>query len=318
MKRSSIFEIIYTFSIATSVYILVRSLDLANNISNEVLKLLFEIFPIILAFYFIAFRLFYTTTKDHPRSLSIALIGPSFAGKTVYLTMLFRELEQGEIRNLMFAPYGTQTIEKVAYDISQMENGKFPQPTPVDFHFRYEAIASYGASMFSRRYRLRIDDYAGEHLDEFDISSDKWLHDSEFFGYVLQSDALLMMIDCERLIKVEENPLLNSISIIENKLIATLHELVQKKNVNPMDKFDMPIGLIISKSDLIKSTNDNEILLNKVSRLIKVCSKRFKYFRIFFVSSTGTTPEFIDGVNIPPKKLHPIGITDPILWIMGK
>jgi GTPase SAR1 family protein len=258
---------------------------------------------------------FIRTTTEHPRSLSVALIGPSGAGKTVYLTMLYRELEMHTNPGLTFAPYGYKTIEEINRNLNYIQNGTFPPSTELGAHFRYEALALYGNGILKRRFRLQIVDYAGEHLDEFNISSDKWLHRSEFFDYVLSSDALIIMLDCERLLAKDETNLVHN---FENVIVATLHTLIQERSKDPTKLFDNPVALVFSKSDLIKSKEDKEYIIQSLARLISICKTRFRYFRYFYVSSIGSTPVLDNqGVRTPPKEIIPIGVVEPILWLLG-
>lgn len=266
-----------------------------------------------------AVRTYTRTVSSHPRSLSIALIGPPHAGKTVYLTMLYKELEAKAVRGLSFAPYGTRTIEQVAFDLTQIRSGKFPPPTIAGSHFIYEAIATYNSSIFSRKYRIQIGDYAGEYLDVFTIGSDLWLHRSEFFSYVLGADAIMIMIDAERLILSGNAAEGNDLARIENAIVAALHTLIEKRSEDPTKQSEMPVVLIISKSDLLNTPINLDEVLEPIERLVAVCQQRFKYFRYFFVSSIGSIPKADEeGIIKPPLDISPKGVVDPLVWILGK
>ena len=171
--------------------------------------------------------LYSRTITDHPRALSIALVGPPNAGKTVYLTMLYKELETKEIQGLSFAPYGSRTIEVVARNIARMEQGEFPPPTGMESSFRYEAVASFSRRFATQKYRIQISDYAGEHLKEFDDAHEMWLHHTDYFEYVVSADALLFMLDCETLLNGDSIPHLQSI------LIATVHTFIERRRSDP-------------------------------------------------------------------------------------
>jgi hypothetical protein len=231
--------------------------------------------------------------------------------------MLFRELESREVKGLSFAPYGTRTIEEVSANLTLLRNGEFPPRTFGDAHFRYEAIASYGPSFLSRRYRIQIDDYAGEHLGEFDASSAKWVHRSEFFEYVVSSDSILFMIDCERLLMTKGQ--LDPVPALENALVATLQTLIEKRNEDPTKPFEVPVGLIISKADLLAGESDMADVLDRIPRLITVCRRRCRFFKIFFASSLGHKPGTNEaGFPVAPPLIEPQGVVDPLIWLMGK
>ena len=257
----------------------------------------------------------------HPRSLSIALIGPSRSGKTVYLTMLYDQLRGREERGLTFTAYGTSTIEEVARNLGLIRSGQFPPPTPIDAHFRWEAVASFGSSLVSRRYRISIMDYAGHHLDLIRPWEGEWLHRSRFFEYVLSSDAVLIMVDVERLLYHDKLYTEDPIPALEQILIAAVQTLIEKRHPggDPTRPSDIPVALLISKSDLLGSLVDERKALARLPGLISVCEQRCKYFKCFFVSSLGTPPKKgKNGNAIPPSHLAPEGIVEPILWILGK
>ena len=257
--------------------------------------------------------LYSRTITDHPRALSIALVGPPNAGKTVYLTMLYKELETKEIQGLSFAPYGSRTIEVVARNIARMEQGEFPPPTGMESSFRYEAVASFSRRFATQKYRIQISDYAGEHLKEFDDAHEMWLHHTDYFEYVVSADALLFMLDCETLLNGDSIPHLQSI------LIGTVHTFIERRRSDPTKPSNVPVALLFSKSDVLSSKEDIEKVTSQVSRLIAVCKKRFRYFRYFLVSSVGVRPELNDkGDPIPPSDMEPVGVVEPLIWLLGK
>ena len=282
-------------------------------------KLLYMVVALSLLTTVLVMQTYFRTLSAHPRALSIALVGPTGAGKTVYLTVLYSQLEAKNIKGLSFAPYGSQTVERVGKHLTMMRTGQFPPATSREEHVRYEAVASYGSGFRARRYRIQILDYAGEHLNQFDASSDQWVHRSEFFEYVVKSDALLMMIDCERVLRLgiwqSEDP----IPHLENQLVAMLHTFIEKRTDDPTDPFGVPVGLILSKSDLL-SERDEKHALSQLSRLVSVCERRCRYFKVFFVSSIGEPPEWDNRKDtlVPPAVLHPAGVTEPLLWILGR
>lgn len=290
--------------------------DVRFSIINNVIIILFLI--ILVLSLIIAITLYNRTTTDYPRALSIALVGPPNAGKTVYLTMLYKELETKEIQGLSFAPYGSRTIEVVGQNLTCMQQGEFPPPTPMESSFRYEAVASFSRRFTTQKYRIQISDYAGEHLKEFNNADEMWLHRTNYFDYVVSADALLFMLDCEMLLNRDFSSG-DPIPYLENIFVATVHTFIEKRRDDPTKPSDVPVALLFSKSDLLESTQDIEKVTSRVSRLLSVCKKRFRYFRYFFVSSVGLVPELNDqGHPIPPPELEPIGVVEPLIWLLGK
>jgi GTPase SAR1 family protein len=287
--------------------------DLLTGTSSSIL---FYALGLTLLMSLLTLRTVITTANKHPKALDLALIGPPGAGKTVYLTMLYRELEVKQIKGLSFAPYGSMTIETVGNHLSQMRKGIFPPSTIPDTRFLYQARATYQTGILSRQYRIQINDFEGELLDEFNVQSDAWLHKSEYFDSVISADGLMFILDCERLLE-KKNLRKDSLADIENLLVSALHIFIEKRSDDPTRPFEIPVAIIFSKSDLLTSDKDKEFVISQVPRLIGVCQNRCKYFRYFFVSALGSTPEQKDGVPIPPTELHPEGVVDPLIWFLG-
>ncbi|MGB0385170.1 MAG: TRAFAC clade GTPase domain-containing protein [Ardenticatenaceae bacterium] len=310
----SLFLYIFSISSMTAVYIIYININNITSINNAMSITAFVVLLGLTAILINIIAVYNRTITDHPRALSIALVGPPNAGKTVYLTMLYKELETKEIEGLSFSPYGSRTIEVVARNIARMEQGEFPPPTPMESSFRYEAVASFSRRFITQKYRIQISDYAGEHLKEFDDADEMWLHHTDYFEYVVSADALLFMLDCETLLNGDSIPHLQSI------LVATVHTFIERRRSDPTKPSDVPVALLFSKSDVLSSKEDIEKITSQVSRLIAVCKKRFRYFRYFLVSSVGVTPkEFNDkGDPIPPPDMEPIGVVEPLIWLLGK
>ncbi len=312
-KLSTIIIVLSVFIITTFTLLIAESI-----VIREFALILLGLFTTLVSI--LVAVMFVSTTRRNPRALSIALIGPPAAGKTVYLTMLYRELENGKVGSLIFSPYGRQTTETISYNLSLMASGVFPPPTPLSHVEIYEAVASYGSGFFSQRYRLQIADFAGEHLNLFrqiGQENNRSL-DSELLDYAQSCDAILLMIDTAILLDEKKH----EIALLENNLVTFLHLLVEKRGKDPFTSLRLPIGLIISKSDLLEKYNfiggeDNfEMEISrKLARLFSVTESRFSHFRLFLVSSLGSTPY---EPNIPPVHIQPKNILEPLFWILGK
>jgi len=247
-----------------------------------------------------------TALRKYPSSLRILLIGPPAAGKTVYLTVLFRELETGRVGNLIFAPFGDETTSMVARNFASLASGRFPLPTPMGAFDIYEAVARFGGP-FGRHYRIHVNDSAGEHLTNIE----KWSpQDDGLMKLLIHSDAVIMMVDCVRVLHLDDG----RIAQLETSLIATLNVMIEKRSENPTALFPVPVALVLSKSDVAWEIDDGEaIVLHRLENLVAVAQRRCRRFKYFFVSSLGSRPGD-DGA--PPRVLHPSKVTDPLIWIL--
>ncbi len=246
--------------------------------------------------------------SKYPSSLQILLIGPPGVGKTVFLTVLFRQLETGKVGNLIFAPFGDNTALRVARNFALLASRMFPPPTTPGQLESYEAVARFGGP-FGRHYRIQVFDSAGEHL----AGIAEWhLNEPALLRLILHGDAVIMMVDCERIL-CASGP---SLAQLEASLITTLNAMIEKRTENPTLPFAVPVALVFSKADVLeaKAQGTSEgVVLRRFDNLIAVASRRCRRFRYFFVSSLGETPGD-DGA--PPEVLQPVKVTDPLMWIL--
>ena len=244
-----------------------------------------------------------------PTPLVVSLLGFPASGKTVFITVLFDELQIREISGIRFAPYGEETVEQVGRSLSVLSQGRWLEPTHKTELVFYRAQVSIGSGLFPSRFKLEIADSAGEHVYEFTPDSDKWLHKTQYFKQVIQSDALLICVDTEFLLGREDW----AIEDAQNRLIAAFQIFAQEKGVPPEKRMKTPVALLFLKADLI---NGQELLEHpieeKMWRLENICRSRCREFKVFFTSSVGKLGE--DGS--PPRRRQPFGVTEPIVWVL--
>ncbi|TOG40266.1 hypothetical protein CGJ01_23695, partial [Vibrio parahaemolyticus] len=164
------------------------------------------------------------------------VIGQPRAGKTVYLSVLFDELQRLSNSNVSFQQYGSDTVERVNENMETLSSGKWVPSTHVNTAFYYRARASVGKGFFQSKYTLEVGDYAGEHIDEFDTASDMWLHKSEYFKYALSSDALVFCIDGEVLKSKNKEKIQSS----QTMLIGAFQMLLSEKTKAAHERLNIP------------------------------------------------------------------------------
>lgn len=246
--------------------------------------------------------------NKNPTPLRAFVIGQPRAGKTVFLSILFDELQRLSVSGIAFQQYGSETVEKINSNLHILNTGNWIPRTELNVAFFYRARATVGSSFFKNTYTIEVGDYAGEHIREFDTSSNMWLHKSEYFKYALSSDALLFCIDGEILsnhdkIKIEES---------QAMLIAAFQMLLSEKTTNAHDKIKIPVCIVVLKSDLF--INDDEIdqfMKKYYFRLTDLISKKSDTYQEFYISAVGNTQG-----GRPPSKISPMRVVDPMVWIL--
>ena len=80
---------------------------------------------------------------------------------------------------------------------------------------------------------------------------------------------------------------------------------------------DVERNVTIYDGQRLRETLEDERtqIRNQVSRLISVCEKRCRHFRVFFISSLGAKPS---SPEKPPENLEPQGVLKPLFWILGQ
>jgi hypothetical protein len=248
----------------------------------------------------------------YPAFLSIAMLGHPGVGKTVYLTMLFDSLQRGRLQTIRFSPAGRETVERVAENLTVLSNGLWLPGTMIGEVFPFRAHVSRGRGPLTRQYRLEIADHAGQNTSALDPRSELWLHKADFFKYVIQSDALIIAIDTGTVLRAPQ-PVVQE---VQNSLVAAFQLMVEEKGLSPAGRLKNPVALVFMKGDLAEAqlTRTREQLASRMQRLIDVCSRRCQNFEIFVVSAVGSVQQ--DGA--PPNVLKPIGVTEPLGWILSK
>jgi len=266
---------------------------------------------------FIGFAL--RTLQENPTPLQVALVGGPRSGKTVFLSVLFNELQVAKTDRISFQPYGRETIEMVGENINCLNAGQWLVPTTKDSVFFFRANAIVGRSLLSKKFTVEIGDYAGERIDEFDSSSEEWLHRTEYFKYAVGCDIIFLAIDAEKLAFAPPSVTAR----MENQLVAAFQVLLDEKGVVPNERMRAPVALLILKSDLLPRDESNfrrEMgqvdssvgAFPAMARLISLCEKRCRSFKVFLVSAVG----HLDKGGVPPQFLEPTGVTDPMIWAL--
>jgi hypothetical protein len=269
--------------------------------------------------------------NKNPSLLIISLIGFPESGKTVYISVLFREFLTKEISNIAFSPYGLETNEKVSHNWNLLTSGQWLPHTENEERFPYSAVASVGKGWSENKYTIQLRDFAGSNIKMFNqeekIVEDRWLHNSNYFKNFAESDVIFFAIDGKEIVKAIDSNDYNQISRMENSIITALNLVKEYKNVQIGNKMIVPVGLIFTKWDLIidrdriKKSQNSEVKsedmingkeLELFKNLIAIGRKNCYNFEVFNVSSVGHLAE--DGS--PPRVLEPINVTLPIEWAL--
>jgi GTPase SAR1 family protein len=264
----------------------------------------------VLAIMISAFLSFFLRTlQKNPTPLRIGLVGLPGSGKTVYLSVLFHEIQAREDDAISFQPYGAETVEAVTRNINSLTRGEWLPSTDRGSVFPFRANARVAGGFLPRRYTVEIGDYAGEHMKELDPTTEEWLHRTKYFEYLTGADVLLLAIDGERLVRDEPS---RSEQML-NHIIASFQVLLDAKGLQPGRRTEMPVAILVLKADLITSKEGTiDDVVRRLARLSSLCGNRCQRSKIFFVSAVGHVGE--NGA--PPSELRPEHVCDPVIWAL--
>ncbi|NOI94719.1 hypothetical protein [Vibrio sp. T3Y01] len=293
-------------AVITAIFTLTSSIEL-SAFDYKYTSIIISIVSVIMGVYA---SFIFKFLNRNPTPFRAFIIGQPKTGKTVYLSVLFDELQSYFSNKVDFQPSGSETVEKVNNNLNFLRKGAWLPSTEVNTAFYFRARASIGTSFLKQHYTVEVGDYAGEHIDEFDSSSDMWLHKTDYFKYALSSDALMFCVDGDVLRSGD----IEKIEDSQSMLIGAYQMLLTETQSKAGEGFRTPVALLLLKSDLFDSDLEGlELLRDKYNRLITLMERKSKSFRIFSVSSVGETVE-----GMPPEQMKPHNVCDPMLWLLAK
>jgi hypothetical protein len=246
--------------------------------------------------------------RRHPTTFSVAVLGFPHSGKTVFITTLFDQLQQGKSQKIHLTPYGSDTVEEVTSNLNSLGRGVWlPRTTPGNVFF-FRAVASL-REPFSSRIKLEIGDFAGEDIAELQPSSDRWLHKSDYFKYVIDADAIMLALDGESL-KLSRR---DGVDELVNAFVAAIQIIADYQGAAGDKRLKTPVAALVMKADVLDEQS-RFLIEDRLQRLISVCKTRCRNFRLFFVSSTGPLDE--DGS--PPTTPQPEAVVEPLEWALTR
>ncbi len=293
---------------------------------------------------------------DWPPGIRVGVYGHYNSGKTVYFTVLneeckiSRDLQISVIDNATSSEFlsnrrsiwGLGTTSDVGTVVDLKGEQKFPEPTTRDKLLLFNAILDSDKKVSVVSY-----DYPGRSVSITDYDDRK----DKVIDFMVGCDGILFFYDPKVMGSELESQahVASFVSMLEH--LAPHHKqlpipvalVVTKADVLPGFKGDNQ-SILISSDDEHLLSEDFDMFLNKIlvservatdptwtgtvrnllvrlSDFLKVVVGRTLNFQIFFVSSTGETPEKI-GTDVgrsiykPPAKIHAEGVRAPFYWLL--
>jgi Double-GTPase 2 len=243
--------------------------------------------------------------KIHPRL--IAAIGPSGAGKTVYLGMLTDMLSRQE-DNLQLLARGAFSIKLQQHTMASLGRCEFPSKTPNEPD-RWNWIHCEVLRDNQKPAELIVPDLAGEALlEEVD-------HPHSYpviRSFLSKCASVLVLIDAPRAESGESDEDFQTM-----KLISYLCELAGDRQTGWPAR---PVALVFTKADQCEQCFENPAAFARrhTPGLVQQCRERLKRHQFFAVGVAGAIGIRNDseGRVYIPLRIEPRGIVDPFRWML--
>ncbi len=203
------------------------------------------------------------------KSYYIAIVGFPKSGKTTLLASLFGEAFAGKIKPVKMQPRGTRTIETVNAYLEKLKKGEALGPTRSQDRIAFRADIAVGKNPFIRTYKAEFGDFPGSSTESYVKKYGKWLHKTEFFKWVAESDAMVFTIDLGHYLSRRKTRLDYINQMTTAMRAAWQHFLdVNEHRVKEVSKH--PLVVVFNKADLfgaIEKLESENLIEKEIAKL---------------------------------------------------
>ncbi|HZN34830.1 MAG TPA: hypothetical protein VFB80_13470 [Pirellulaceae bacterium] len=248
-----------------------------------------------------------TSQKIHPRM--IAAVGPSGAGKTVYLGMLTDMLSRQD-ENMQLLARGAFSIRLQQNAMASLGRCEFPHKTPNEPD-RWNWVHCQVLRKGQRATELIMPDLAGEALLEEVDHPNSYPVIRQFLS---KCSGVMVLVDAPRVESGDHDEDFHTM-----KLITYLSELSADKKTNWHTR---PVALVFSKADQCEHCFDDPQAFARrhTPGLVQQCRERLKrhhFFAVGVAGACGFRSEPFGKVHVP-LRIEPRGIVEPFKWLLDE
>jgi len=185
-----------------------------------------------------------------PRSYNVAILGFPKSGKTTLIVSLFGEIFARRITSVKAILRGAETIQRVNDCLQMIERGKALGPTRSQDRFGFRVDMTQ-RKILARTYKVEFGDFPGDSSKEYIEKYGPWLHTTEFFKWVAESDSMVFVVDLG-LYLLKRTQYVPQIS---SAIRAAWQNYVDTKRQLGQEAGYSPLALVFSKADLFGFRN---------------------------------------------------------------
>lgn len=239
----------------------------------------------------------------------VAVLGPTAAGKTVYLGMLLDLLARGAggLRGVARCPF-TLTLHRNL--ILALERQRFPEKTPVESDRWHWLHCEIHAPKRKTPFDIVTPDVAGEAVmaELENPGSNKTIR-----TLIGRCSGVVVLIDVIDVIAHGQGQ-----ELFAMQLVSYLDTLKPRKKNR---KLDVPVAIVFTKTDLCDEwVRDPESFARaNVTELYGQCHAQLQRFGFYFSGVAGSTGRLIDRNGqevIIPLRVEPRGVVEPFAWMV--
>lgn len=246
----------------------------------------------------------------------ISVLGPSNAGKTVYLGLLLDILSKGDesFRGMANSAFSVDLQEQV---VTALEQRTFPEKTPseADAWKWLHCQISLAEKKTTREVDLISPDFAGEAI-AMEVNQAGIYPAIQHV--VRKSSGLMILCDSMRIRETGSSEDLFAMKLAS--YIAQLHGMTCD---GKQAKVDGPaVAVVFTKCDGCPEAieDPSEFAANNTSRLFEFCSRTFPRHAFFAASVAGSSGVLADSSGRQmrvPFHIQPRGVIEPLRWIVS-
>lgn len=246
-----------------------------------------------------------TSQKIHPQM--VAAIGPSGAGKTVYLGMLTDMLSR-QVDELQLLARGAFSIRLQQHAMAYLGRCEFPNKTPNEPD-RWNWVHCQVLRKGQQPTELIMPDLAGESLlEEVD-------HPNTFpviRAFLTKCAGIMVLVDAPRAESGDSDEDFHTM-----KLVSYLCELQADKKTGWQNR---PVAVVFTKADQCEHCFEDPAAFARrhTPGLFQQCRERLRrhaYFGVGVAGACGYRNEPHGRVQVP-LRIEPRGIVDPFKWLL--
>jgi hypothetical protein len=246
---------------------------------------------------------------DRRRTMHLtAVLGPTSAGKTVFLGML-TDLLSRQNGPLQILARGAFSVSLQQQSMSALSRRQFPPPTPVDPEGWNWVHCEVSGNSRQKGIDVVMPDLSGKALFH---ESDQSNHTAVVRAFITKCSAALLLVDTEAIERGDQNQ-----DFMAMKSVNYLAELTTDRR---RKKPRRPVAVVFTKADCSDACWDDPAgyAEDKLPGLWRQCKERLGKWQFFAATVVGACAHLDDHGQLVsvPLRIEPRGIAEPFVWLV--